>query len=146
MFLAISSPYHQAHWTSRDRKSVFYRLERGTLRHRADGVWLYEKGSADEQQRSPTFCQSTRKKCASRPNHPPTSRQHVMVSADVERRSPTSKVGNLDAWRRFLTGENLKSPGWCNMRKRASQIEGKLDIYTAAGHGTTIVLTVPIPS
>ena len=36
--------------------------------------------------------------------------------------------------------------GLRNMRKRASQIDGKLDIHTAAGHGTTIVLTVPIPS
>ena len=33
-----------------------------------------------------------------------------------------------------------------NMRTRASQIDGKLDIDTAAGHGTSIVLTVPIPS
>jgi signal transduction histidine kinase len=33
-----------------------------------------------------------------------------------------------------------------NMRTRASQIDGKLDIHTAAGHGTSIVLTVPIPS
>jgi signal transduction histidine kinase len=30
------------------------------------------------------------------------------------------------------------------MRARASQIDGKLDIDTAAGHGTCIVLTVPI--
>jgi signal transduction histidine kinase len=33
-----------------------------------------------------------------------------------------------------------------NMRTRASQIDGKLDIQTAAGRGTTIVLTVPISS
>jgi hypothetical protein len=36
--------------------------------------------------------------------------------------------------------------GLGNMRTRASQIDGKLDIQTAAGHGTSIVLTVPIPS
>jgi signal transduction histidine kinase len=36
--------------------------------------------------------------------------------------------------------------GLRNMRTRASQIDGKLDIHTAAGHGTSIVLTVPIPS
>ena len=36
--------------------------------------------------------------------------------------------------------------GLRNMRTRASQIDGRLDIHTAAGHGTTIVLTVPIPS
>jgi PAS domain S-box-containing protein len=36
--------------------------------------------------------------------------------------------------------------GLGNMRTRASQIDGKLDIQTAAGRGTTIVLTVPIPS
>jgi signal transduction histidine kinase len=35
--------------------------------------------------------------------------------------------------------------GLRNMRTRASQIDGKLDIQTATGHGTTIVLTVPIP-
>jgi signal transduction histidine kinase/PAS domain-containing protein len=33
--------------------------------------------------------------------------------------------------------------GLSNMRTRASQIDGKLDIQTAAGHGTSIVLTVP---
>ena len=36
--------------------------------------------------------------------------------------------------------------GLRNMRARASQIDAKLDIQTAAGHGTSIVLTVPIPS
>jgi signal transduction histidine kinase len=42
----------------------------------------------------------------------------------------------------------VKSEGFglSNMRTRASQIDGKLDIQTAAGHGTSIVLTVPIPS
>jgi hypothetical protein len=38
------------------------------------------------------------------------------------------------------------APGLCNVHTRASQIDGKLDIHTAAGHGTSIVLTVPIPS
>jgi signal transduction histidine kinase len=36
--------------------------------------------------------------------------------------------------------------GLSNMRTRASQIDGRLDIHTAAGRGTSIVLTVPIPS
>jgi hypothetical protein len=36
--------------------------------------------------------------------------------------------------------------GLRNMRTRASQIDGKLDIHTVAGHGTSIVLTGPIPS
>jgi signal transduction histidine kinase len=36
--------------------------------------------------------------------------------------------------------------GLSNMRTRASQIDAKLNIHTAAGHGTSIVLTVPIPS
>jgi PAS domain S-box-containing protein len=42
----------------------------------------------------------------------------------------------------------VKSEGFGlgNMRTRASQIDGKLDIQTAAGHGTSIVLSVPIPS
>jgi PAS domain S-box-containing protein len=47
-----------------------------------------------------------------------------------------------------ISGANLeKSEGFGlgNIRTRASQIDGKLDIQTAAGHGTSIVLTVPIP-
>ena len=36
--------------------------------------------------------------------------------------------------------------GLRNLRTRAAQIDGKLDTHTAAGHGTSIVLTVPIPS
>jgi PAS domain S-box-containing protein len=42
--------------------------------------------------------------------------------------------------------EKREGFGLSNMRARASQIDGKLDIQTAAGHGTSIVLTVPIPS
>ena len=42
--------------------------------------------------------------------------------------------------------EKSEGFGLRNMRSRASQIDGKLDIHTAAGHGTSIVLTVPIPS
>jgi signal transduction histidine kinase len=41
--------------------------------------------------------------------------------------------------------EKSEGFGLGNMRTRASQIDGKLDIQTAAGHGTSIVLTVPIP-
>jgi PAS domain S-box-containing protein len=40
--------------------------------------------------------------------------------------------------------ENSEGFGLRNMRLRASQIGGKLDIKTVAGHGTSIVLTVPI--
>jgi nitrate/nitrite-specific signal transduction histidine kinase len=40
--------------------------------------------------------------------------------------------------------EQIEGFGLRNMRIRASQINGKLDIQTAAGHGTSIVLTVPI--
>jgi signal transduction histidine kinase len=36
--------------------------------------------------------------------------------------------------------------GLRNMRIRASQIDGKLDIHTAANYGTSIVLTVAISS
>jgi signal transduction histidine kinase/PAS domain-containing protein len=36
--------------------------------------------------------------------------------------------------------------GLINMRARASQIDGQLLIHTDADHGTSIVLTVPIPS
>jgi two-component system, NarL family, sensor kinase len=42
--------------------------------------------------------------------------------------------------------EKSEGFGLSNMRTRASQIDGKLDIQTAAGHGTSIVLAVPIPS
>jgi signal transduction histidine kinase len=41
--------------------------------------------------------------------------------------------------------EKSEGFGLSNMRTRASQIDGKLDIQTAASHGTSIVLTVPIP-
>jgi signal transduction histidine kinase len=40
--------------------------------------------------------------------------------------------------------EKSEGFGLRDMRARASQIDGKLDIHTAAGHGTSIVLTVPI--
>jgi PAS domain S-box-containing protein len=40
--------------------------------------------------------------------------------------------------------KNSEGFGLRNMRTRASQIDGKLDIHTAAGHGTSIVLTVPV--
>jgi signal transduction histidine kinase len=42
--------------------------------------------------------------------------------------------------------EKSEGFGLGNMRTRASQIGGKLDIQTAAGRGTSIVLTVPLPS
>jgi predicted ATPase/signal transduction histidine kinase len=42
--------------------------------------------------------------------------------------------------------EKSEGFGLSNMRTRAAQIDGKLDIHTAAGQGTSIVLTVPIPS
>ena len=42
--------------------------------------------------------------------------------------------------------EKSEGFGLSNMRTRASQIDGKLDIQTAAGRGTSIILTVPIPS
>jgi signal transduction histidine kinase len=40
--------------------------------------------------------------------------------------------------------EKSEGFGLRNMRARASQIDGKLDIHTAAGQGTCIVLTVSI--
>ena len=40
--------------------------------------------------------------------------------------------------------EKSEGFGLRNMRLRASQIGGKLDIKTSAGHGTSIVLTLPI--
>jgi signal transduction histidine kinase len=35
--------------------------------------------------------------------------------------------------------------GLANMRERASEIDGRLEIQTAVGQGTTIVVTVPVP-
>jgi len=40
--------------------------------------------------------------------------------------------------------EKSQSFGLRNMRERASQIDGRFEIQTAAGHGTTIVVTMPI--
>jgi two-component system, NarL family, sensor kinase len=47
-----------------------------------------------------------------------------------------------------ISSASLESEGFGlrNMRTRASQIHGQLVIQTVAGHGTGIVLTVPIPS
>jgi signal transduction histidine kinase len=42
--------------------------------------------------------------------------------------------------------EKSEGFGLRNMRLRASQIDGKLDIHTVANHGTSIVLTVAISS
>jgi len=42
--------------------------------------------------------------------------------------------------------EKSEGFGLGNMRTRASKIDGKLDIHTTVGHGTSIVLTVPIAS
>jgi glucose-6-phosphate-specific signal transduction histidine kinase len=36
--------------------------------------------------------------------------------------------------------------GLANMRERASEIDGRLEIQTAAGDGTSIIVTVPISS
>ncbi len=36
--------------------------------------------------------------------------------------------------------------GLSNMRERASEIDGRFEIQTVAGHGTTIIVTVPISS
>jgi signal transduction histidine kinase len=40
--------------------------------------------------------------------------------------------------------EKSQGFGLRNMRERASQIDGRFEIHTAAGHGTTIVVTTPI--
>jgi PAS domain S-box-containing protein len=45
-----------------------------------------------------------------------------------------------------LSLEKSEGFGLRNMRRRAAQIDGKLDIQTETGRGTSIVLTVPIPS
>ena len=42
--------------------------------------------------------------------------------------------------------EKSKGFGLGNMRERASQIDGRFEIQTVAGHGTTIIVTVPISS
>ncbi len=42
--------------------------------------------------------------------------------------------------------EKSEGFGLRNMRERASEIDGRFEIQTAAGHGTTVMVTVPIPS
>jgi signal transduction histidine kinase len=40
--------------------------------------------------------------------------------------------------------EKSEGLGLDNMRERAAQIDAKLEIQTADGHGTSIIVTVPI--
>jgi signal transduction histidine kinase len=42
--------------------------------------------------------------------------------------------------------EKSEGFGLRNMRERASEIDGRFEIQTAVGHGTTIIVTVPFPS
>ena len=42
--------------------------------------------------------------------------------------------------------ENSEGFGLRNMRERASEIDGRFEIQTAPGHGTSIIVTVPISS
>src|SRR5258708_39640863 len=42
--------------------------------------------------------------------------------------------------------EKSKGFGLGNMQERASEIDGRFEIQTVAGHGTTIIVTVPISS
>jgi signal transduction histidine kinase len=42
--------------------------------------------------------------------------------------------------------EKSEGFGLRNMRERASEIDGRFEIQTAPGHGTSIVVTVPISS
>jgi signal transduction histidine kinase len=42
--------------------------------------------------------------------------------------------------------EKSQGFGLRNMRERASEIDERFEIQTAAGHGTTIVITIPISS
>jgi signal transduction histidine kinase len=41
--------------------------------------------------------------------------------------------------------EKSEGFGLGNMRERASEIDARFEIQTAAGHGTTIIVTVPVP-
>jgi hypothetical protein len=45
----------------------------------------------------------------------------------------------VPAWRK------VKASDWVTCAQEPRKSMGKLDIQTAAGHGTSIVLTVPIP-
>ena len=40
--------------------------------------------------------------------------------------------------------EKSDGVGLDSMRERAAQIDAKLEIETAAGHGTSIIVTVPV--
>jgi PAS domain S-box-containing protein len=70
----------------------------------------------------------------------------TVVSVTLRWESPNLMLQVKDNGSGISSASLAKSEGFGlrNMRTRASQIDGKLDIHTAAGHGTSIVLTVPI--
>jgi signal transduction histidine kinase len=70
----------------------------------------------------------------------------TVVSVTLRWEEPNLILKVKDNGSGISSGSLEKSEGFGlpNLRARASQIDGKLDIYTAAGHGTTIVLSVPI--
>jgi signal transduction histidine kinase len=72
----------------------------------------------------------------------------TIVSVTLRREPPNLILKVKDNGSGISSASLAKSEGFGlrNMRTRASQIDGKLDIHTAASHGTSIVLTVPIPS
>jgi PAS domain S-box-containing protein len=72
----------------------------------------------------------------------------TVVSVTLRWESPNLILQVRDNGSGFSKASLEKSEGFGlrNMRTRASQIDGKLDITTAAGQGTSIVLTTPIPA
>jgi signal transduction histidine kinase len=72
----------------------------------------------------------------------------TLVSVTLRWKSPNLILQVKDNGSGISSASLEKSEGFglSNMRTRASQIDGKLDIQTAAGRGTSIVLTVPIGS
>jgi signal transduction histidine kinase len=70
----------------------------------------------------------------------------TVVSATLRWASPDLILQVKDNGSRISSASLEKSEGFGlrNMRTRALQLDGKLDIHTTVGHGTIIVLTVPI--
>jgi PAS domain S-box-containing protein len=70
----------------------------------------------------------------------------TVVSVTLRWEPPNLILKVKDNGSGFSSASLEKSEGFGlrNTRARASQIDGKLEIHTAPGHGTSIVLTVPI--
>ena len=70
----------------------------------------------------------------------------TVISVSLRWDAPNLILQVRDDGSGFAAAELRKNEGFglANMRERASEIDGRLEIQTAVGRGTTIVVTVPI--